>query len=292
VVCVNKMDLVDFKEEVFEEIKEDINEFSTHIQVRDVTIIPISALKGDNVVERSTNMDWYQGTTLLAHLEEVHITNDRNLHDPRFPVQYVIRPQTDEHHDFRGYAGQISGGTFKQGDAVKVLPSGKTSKIKEIWTYDGALDVAFTPMSVTIRLEDEINVQRGSVIVRDDNVPYVDQKLDAMICWMHEDSMKLNKKYIVKQTSQTTRCMVKNLQFRVDIQTMERDSEASELHLNEIGRVSIMLMKPLVFDAYSRSRQTGSIIIIDEATNLTVGAGLICEPKKAAPQPEMEDYAI
>lgn len=292
VVCVNKMDLVDYKQEVYDEIHETFTEFATHLQIRDLTFIPISALQGDNVVIRSEKMPWYQGPILLAYLEEVHIANDRNLHDARFSVQYVIRPQDDNYHDFRGYAGQLAGGAFKRGDEIVALPSGLKSRVKEIYTYDGSRDTAFTPMSVTLLLEDDIDISRGDLFAHPDNLPYVSQDLDAMICWMDEQPMQLGKKYFIKHTTKTARCMIKALEFRVHIETLERESDAEALALNEIGRVSILSTVPLTYDAYSRNRQTGGIIIVDEATNRTVAAGLICEPHKDSPQPEYEDYAI
>lgn len=293
VVCVNKMDLVDWSEEVFEKIMHEFRDFAIRLQVKDVTFIPISALEGDNVVERSENMKWYNGTTLLAHLEEVHIANDRNLHDPRMAVQYVVRPYDQAHHDFRGYAGQIAGGFFKVGDRVIVLPRGGRSRIKDIYTYDGALDSACAPMSVTLLLEDDIDISRGDMIVREDNLPTVSNELDAMICWMDEQPMQQRKKYTLKHTSSSVRCMIKDLEFRIDVETLDRATEASALHLNEIGRVKIMTTQPLCYDFYSRNRSTGSFIIIDEQTHLTVAAGMICQPHKQVPVPESaDDYMI
>ncbi len=283
VVCVNKMDLVDYDEAAFQRVYNDFNMFSTHLQVRDLTCIPISALKGDNVVEKSDKMPWYQGPALLHYLETLHIANDRNLHDPRFPVQWVNRPQDDAFHDFRGLSGQIAGGRFKVGDEVAVLPSGKRSRIKSIYTYDGELKEAFTPMSVTILLEDDIDVSRGDMLVRPDNVPYVDQQLDVMMCWMHEEPMRVGRKYAFKSAARSGRCMIKDLRFQVDIDTFQRKPDATTLELNEIGRVTLMTTAPLAYDAYSRNRSTGSMIIIDEATNLTVGAAMVCEPIKEVP---------
>ena len=244
VVCVNKMDLVDWSEEVFEKIQQEYRGFAIRLQVSDVTFIPISALEGDNVVDRSTNMPWYNGTTLLSHLEEVHIANDRNLHDPRMAVQYVVRPYDDEFHDFRGYAGQISGGFFKKGDRVTILPRGGRSRIKDIHTYDGSLDSACAPMSVTMLLEDDIDISRGDMIAREDNLPTVSNELDAMICWMDDQPMQARKKYTLKHTSSSVRCMIKNLEFKVDVETLDRDAQASTLKLNEIGRVSIQPLSP------------------------------------------------
>jgi len=292
VLAINKMDLVEYSEAVFEEIREDFNAFSTRLQLRDILAIPISALKGDNVVEHSSRMNWYHGPTMLGHLEEVHIANDRNLHDPRFPVQWVVRPNADEYHDFRGFAGQLAGGVFKQGEKVMVLPNGRTSHIGELFTYDGSLQRAYTPMSITMLMEDDIDISRGDMIVRPDNTPHVSQDVDIMLCWMHEQPMQIGRKYGLKHTTRNTRCLVRQLQFRVDIETLERDAEAQTLGLNEIGRVSVMTMTPLMYDAYSRNRYTGSLILIDEATNETVGAGLICEPTKTPPVREYDGYVI
>jgi len=291
-MCVNKMDLVDYSETVFEDIQEDFSNFATRLQIRDITCIPISALHGDNVVERSKKMSWYKGPTFLAHLEDVHIANDINLHDPRFPVQYVIRPKSDAHHDFRGYAGRLASGVFKKGDPVKILPTGAVSRIKTISVYDEDIDYAFAPMSVTIQLEDDIDISRGDMFVRPDNVPHVTQDLDVMMCWMHEEPMKTGRRYAIKHTTKNTRCVIKDLEFRVDISTLERDTEACSLALNEIGRVKLTTMAPLCYDPYSRSRGTGSVVIIDEVTNGTVAAGMVCEPHKVAPVQDYDDYAI
>ncbi len=292
VICVNKMDLVDYSQDVYDEIQNDFTDFSTRLQVKDITFIPISALVGDNVVNRSSVMHWYQGPTLLAHLEEVHIANDRNLHDPRLPVQYVIRPQSDEYHDYRGYAGQISGGFFRVGDPVVVVPSGKRSRIKQIDTFDGPLESAWSPMSVTLLLEDDLDISRGDMIVRPDNQPHISRELDAMVCWMHDEPMQLGRKYILKHNTHTARVLTKGLKFGIDIETLERDPNKEALHLNEIGRVSLMTSEPLTFDAYSRNRQTGSLILIDQTTHLTVGAGLICEPHHEEPDITVDDYVI
>jgi sulfate adenylyltransferase large subunit len=289
-ICINKMDLVDYSEDVFKRIHNQFDDFSTRLQVRDVNFIPISALKGDNVVDRSDHMPWYNGTPVLNFLEDLHIANDRNLHDPRFPVQYVIRPQSDDHHDFRGFAGQIAGGAFRVGDPVTVLPSGLTSRIKQIHTFDGDLDAAFTPMSVIMLLEDYIDISRGDLIVRQDNIPFVDNQLDAMIAWMHDNPLQTGKKYALKIGTRMVRAMVKDISFQVNIQTLERNNDVSQLTLNEIGRVSLMTTEPVAFDAYSRNRYTGSFILIEEGTRLTVGAGLICEPIKQAPVPATVEF--
>ena len=276
VVAVNKMDLVDHSQERFDEIVEEFRQFAMKLDVSDVTFIPISALNGDNVVQRSLNMGWYEGSSLLHHLENVHIASDRNLIDARFPVQYVIRPQSDEFHDYRGYAGQIAGGVFKPGDEVVVLPSGLPSRIESIDTFDGPVDEAYPPMSVTIRLADDIDVSRGDLICRANNRPAVAQDIDAMVCWMSETAtLTPRTKLAIKHTTRTARAMVKDLQYRLDINTLHRDEDADRLDLNEIGRVTMRITQPLFVDEYRRNRETGSFILIDEATAHTVGAGMI-----------------
>ena len=279
VVCVNKMDLVDWSEERFEEIKAEFRAFAMKLEVHDLSFIPISALFGDNVVERSANMSWYVGAPLLHHLEEVHIASDRNLIDARLPVQYVIRPMNDAHHDYRGYAGTVAGGVLKPGDAVVVLPSGFTSTIAAIDTADGPLDEAFAPMAVTIRLADDIDISRGDMICRDRNRPHVGQDLEAMVCWLTEHtSLEAGRKLALKHTTRWGRALVKDLQYRLDVNTLHRDEQAGALTLNEIGRVRIRTTVPLFFDEYRRNRTTGSFVLIDETTNNTVGAGIILGP--------------
>jgi bifunctional enzyme CysN/CysC len=275
VVCVNKMDLVDYDQAVFDAIRSEFRQFATKLDVADLIFVPISALNGDNVVHRSDNMPWYEGTSLLHHLEEVHIASDRNLIDSRFPVQYVIRPRDDEWHDYRGYAGQIAGGVLKKGDQVVVLPSGFPTRIAAIETMDGPVDEAFPPMSVTIRLEDDVDVSRGDMICRPHNQPRVTQDIDAMVCWMHEQPMKTKGKYFIKHTTRDARALVQNLQYRLDVNTLHRDETAETLGLNEIGRVTLRTTMPLFVDEYRRNRSTGSFILVDEATNATVGAGMI-----------------
>lgn len=275
VFCVNKMDLVDYSEEVFEKIKDDLEAFSSKLNVKDIHFVPISALKGDNVVNKSENMDWYQGSTLMYLLENIHIGSDYNHIDCRFPVQYVIRPQSDEYHDYRGYAGRIAGGVFKPGDEVTVLPSGFSSKVKSIDTLEGSLDEAFAPMSVTLTLEDDIDVSRGDMIVRENNQPEVEQDIDVMLCWLNDKKMVPRGKYAVKHTSNDMRCIIKDVKYKVDINTLHRIEDDKDVSMNEIARVSIRTTKPLLYDKYSRNRQTGSLILIDEATNETVGAGMI-----------------
>ena len=278
VLVVNKMDLVDYSQEVYENIREEFTQFAAKLRVPDLTVMPVSALKGDNVVTRSENMPWYDGPSLLHHLENVHVASDRNLIDVRFPVQYVIRPQSDEWHDYRGYAGQVLGGILKKGDEVVVLPSGYTSRILAVETADGEVDEAYPPMSVTVRLEDEIDVSRGDMICRPHNQPTVAQDLDAMICWMDESApMRIGGKYSIKHTTRTARTIVKGLQYRLDVNTLHRDEEASQLTLNEIGRVRLRTTVPLMADDYSRNRNTGGFVLVDEGTNRTVAAGMITE---------------
>ena len=276
VVCVNKMDLIGFDKEVFEKVKADFREFAMKLDVTDLSFIPVSALHGDNVVERSTKMNWYKGSSLLHHLEEVHIASDRNLIDPRFPVQYVIRPHSDEHHDYRGYSGTLAGGVLKVGDEVKVLPSGFASTISSIETPDGLVEEAFTPMAVTIRLSDDLDVSRGDMLCRANNQPTSTQNLDATVCWMSENSeLKEGQKLLIKHTTKWAKIRVEELVYRLDINTLHRDKEAEDLSLNEIGRVRLRCTKPLFIDEYKRNRTTGSFLLVDEATNSTVAAGMI-----------------
>ena len=276
VVCVNKMDLVDFDRDAYEKAKAEFREFAMKLDINDLTFIPVSALHGDNIVERSLNTPWYEGTSLLHHLEEVHIASDRNLIDARFPVQYVIRPQTDEHHDYRGYAGAVVGGVFKPGDEVMVLPSGFTTTIESVDTFDGPVDEAFAPMSVTVRLTDDLDVSRGDMICRPNNQPSAGQDVDAMVCWMSEaSSLTPRMKLAIKHTTRSARAMVTDLRYRLDVNTLHRDEAATSLGLNEIGRVSLRCTQPLFFDEYRRNRSTGSFVLIDETTNATVAAGMI-----------------
>ena len=279
VLCVNKMDLVDWSEDRFEEIKAEFRAFAAKLDITDLSFVPVSALHGDNVVTRSENTPWYEGSSLLHHLEEVHIASDRNLIDARFPVQYVIRPHSDAFHDYRGYAGTVAGGVLKPGDEVIVLPSGFTSRIAAVETMDGPLDEACTGRSVTVRLTDEIDVSRGDMICRPGNQPHVGQDLDAMVCWMSEAAaLRARDKLAIKHTTRSARALVKNVQYRLDVNTLHRDEAADALTLNEIGRVQLRTTQPLFYDEYRRNRTTGSLILIDEATNTTVGAGMILGP--------------
>jgi bifunctional enzyme CysN/CysC len=278
VVCVNKMDLVDWDEATFERIKGEFRAFATRLNIHDLSFIPVSALLGDNVVEPSSNMPWFRGMPLLNHLEEVHIASDRNLIDARFPVQYVIRPHTAEHHDYRGYAGQVAGGVFRPGDEVMVLPSGLTSTVLEIDTYDGPVTEAFSPMSVTIRLADDLDISRGDMICRFGNHPSVTQDIDAMVCWLTDRNLTPGTRYGIKQTTRSARAVVRDLRYRLDVNTLHRDEQAMGLSLNEIGRVTLRTTSPFMVDEYRRNRTTGSFILIDEATNTTAGAGMILNP--------------
>jgi len=278
VVAVNKMDLVDWSEEVFERITNEFAAWSAKLDVHDITFIPMSALHGDNVVEHSANMRWYGGPTLLYHLEHVHIASDRNLIDNRFPVQYVIRPQTDEHHDYRGYAGEVATGTFRKGDDIVVLPSGHRTRISRISTFDGEVEEAIPPMSVSIELEDDIDTSRGDMICRPHNQPTITQELDAMVCWMADRPLEAGRRYLIKHTTRTGRALIDELRYRIDVNTLHRDETATTLGLNEIGRVHLRTSTPLMVDEYRLNRATGSFILIDETTNDTVGAGMIVDP--------------
>jgi len=276
VLCVNKMDLVDWSEDRFKEIKAEFRNFAAKLDITDLSFVPVSALHGDNVVTRSVNTPWYEGSSLLHHLEEVHIASDRNLIDARFPVQYAIRPHSDEWHDYRGYAGTVAGGVLKPGDEVMVLPSGFTSTIAAVETADGPVAEAHSPMAVTVRLADEIDVSRGDMICRPANQPTAGQDVDAMVCWMSEAaSLRARDKLAIKHTTRTARALVRNVQYRLDVNTLHRDEHADSLALNEIGRVQLRTTQPLFFDEYRRNRTTGSFILVDEATNTTVGAGMI-----------------
>lgn len=275
VLAVNKMDLVDFDQAVYEKIYAEFTQFATKLNVPDLEVIPISALNGDNVVTRSENMPWYSGPTLMHHLEHVHVASDRDLIDARFPVQYVIRPKSDEFHDYRGYAGQVAGGVLKPGDEVVVLPSGMTSKISRIDLFDKEITEAFPPMSVTVHLEDDVDVSRGDMIARVKNAPTPSQDIDAMVCWMTTAPLQPRQKLAIKHTTRTGRALVKDIQYRLDVNTLHRDQETKELGVNEIGRVTLRTTVPLLADPYSKNRTTGSFILIDEATGVTVGAGMI-----------------
>lgn len=275
IVCVNKMDLVDYKEEVFDRIVQEYKAFSSKLEVSDIQFVPISALMGDNVVNRSQAMSWYQGATLIHMLETVHIESDYNHIDSRFPVQYVIRPHSKEYHDFRGYAGRIAGGIFRPGDEVLVLPSGFNSRIRDIHFGEEKLEEAFAPMSVTLTLEDEIDISRGDVIAKPNNHPQAEQDIDLMLCWMNQRPVNLNSKFHVRHTSREVRGVLKEIQYKLDINSLARLENVSELGMNDIARVRIHTAQPLFFDSYRKNRITGSLILVDEGTNETVAAGMI-----------------
>jgi sulfate adenylyltransferase subunit 1 len=275
VVCVNKMDLVDWDEQVYERIADEFGSWAAKLDLTDITFIPISALHGDNVVERSENMPWYQGPSLLYYLEHVHVASDRNLIDVRFPVQWVIRPMNDEHHDYRGYAGQLASGVVKVGDEVVVQPSGVTTRIAGIDTLDGPREEAYPPLSVTLLLDDDVDVSRGDMICRAHNHPTPLRELEAMVCWMSERPLQASGRYRIKHTTRTALAKVDELRYRIDVNSLHRDEEATSLELNDIGRLRLRLSAPLLVDEYRRNPATGSFILIDESTNDTVGAGMV-----------------
>jgi len=280
VFAVNKMDLVDYSEDAFEKIKDEFTNWSAKLRVRDISFIPISALHGDNIVEKSAKTPWYRGTPLLYHLETVHIASDRNLIDVRFPVQWVIRPQSSTHPDFRGYAGKVASGILKPGDDVIALPSGFASKIRSIETYDGPVDEAFPPMSVTVRLEDDIDVSRGDMLCRPNNRPTVGQDLDAMVCWMVDRPLQKRGRYALKHTTNWVRALVKDVGYRLDVNTLHRDEDSDTLGLNDIGRIQLRTTAPIFYDSYETNRTTGSFILADETTNETVAAGMLLPPNR------------
>ncbi len=301
-VCVNKMDLVDYAQDAFERVEQDFREFCARLETTDVTFIPISAVHGENVVERSERMEWYQGPALLYHLEHVHIASDRNLIDCRLPVQWVIRPgsasgpgsdparwpgaglggksaRRPDDHDYRAYAGQIAAGVFRPGDAVLVLPSAEETRIAGVDTFDGPLPEACAPMSVALRLEDDLDISRGDMICRPHNRPTVDRHIEAIVCWMADDPVIAGALYAIKHTTRMARAVVEDVRYRIDVNTLHRDEGASRLGLNDIGRVRLRTTVPLIFDEYRRNRTTGSFILIDEATNDTVAGGMVLGAK-------------
>jgi sulfate adenylyltransferase subunit 1 len=274
-LCINKMDLIAYDEKVFEKIKNEFSAFAAKLDIQDIAYIPISALRGDNVVHRSTNMPWFQGSTLLYYLETVHIGSDDNLLDARFPVQYVIRPMKEAFHDYRGYAGRVAGGVFRKGDKVRVLPSGFLSKISRIDTEKGELQEAFPPMSVTLLLEDDIDISRGDMIVKENNSPEVSQDIEAMICWFHPKPLQVRGKYIVLHTNKEVKCMVKELVYKLNINTLSKIEGESVVGMNDIARISIRTTQALLFDPYRKNRVSGSFILVDEGSYETVAAGMI-----------------
>jgi len=275
IVCINKMDLVDFSEEFYNRIISQFEDFASKFMVKDVRFIPISALKGDNVVNRSSHMNWYQGAPLLHTLETLHISSDINKVDARFPIQTILRPQNDYHRDYRGYAGRVASGVFRLGDEVTVLPSGFSSKIKSIDMAEGNIKEAFAPMSVSITLEDDIDISRGDMIVRTNNKPNISQDVEVMLCWLHNDKAKPRSKYTIMHTSNEQKAMVKEIIYKININTLERDINDKELGMNDICKAKLRTTKPLMFDSYRDNRTTGSIILVDDASNETVAAGMI-----------------
>ena len=269
------MDLVEYSEDVYEKIKEQFSAFASKLAVKDIRYVPISALKGDNVVDHSENTPWYGGGTLRYILENIHVGSDLNHIDPRFPVQYVIRPESDEFHDYRGYAGRVAGGVFRKGDKVMVLPSGFLTTIESIDVFEEELEEAYPPMSVTLRLSDDLDISRGDMIVKENNVPEIEQDLDVMVCWMSDKPLLPRTKYHLKHTTNDVKCMVKEIKYKVDVNTLNRIEDGQDLKMNEIARVSIRTTKPLFFDSYRKNRQTGSLILVEEGTNNTVGVGMI-----------------
>lgn len=275
VVCVNKMDLVDYDEAKYNDIVQSYKSFSSRLDIKDITFIPISALKGDNVVDTSKNMSWYGGSTLLHHLENVHIGADRNLQDCRFPVQYVIRPQTDEHRDFRGYAGRIASGVFKKGDEVVALPSGRSTTIEKITVGEDELDLAFPPLSVVMTLEDDIDLSRGEMLVRKNNQPQMLSEVDAKICWLDSRPLNPSARLIIRHMSHEVRAKISEVLYRIDINTLHRDEENRDIAMNDIARVRIKTASPILADPYRTNRTTGAFILVDPSTHATVAAGVI-----------------
>ena len=276
IVAINKMDLVDYDEAVYESIIESFKSFSSRLgNFIDVTFIPISALNGDNVVDRSDKMTWYSGSTLLYHLESVYIGSDRNHVQARFPVQWVIRPHSNEHHDFRGYAGRVAGGVFKPGDEVQILPSGFTSEIESIHTADGPMDEVFSPLSCSLLLKEDIDISRGDMIVKVNNPPQRGQDIEAMLCWFSDKKMLMRGKYSLRHTTKEVKAIVSDLQYKININTLRKIEDDKEFGMNEIGRVSIRTSSPIYFDSYENNRTTGSFILVDDMTNETVAAGMI-----------------
>lgn len=275
IVCINKMDLVDYSEEAYTKVINQFEEFSSKLLVQDIRFIPISALNGDNVVNRSKHMDWYQGAPLLHTLETMHISSDINKVDARFPVQTVIRPQNDKHRDYRGYAGRVASGVFRIGDDITVMPSGFTSKIKTIDTLDKELEEAYAPMSVSITLDDDIDISRGDMIVRSNNKPEPVQDIEVMLCWLNNNPAKPRAKYSIRHTSNEQKAMIQEVVYKINIENLGRNTEDKDLKMNDISKVKIRTTKPLMVDSYRENRTTGSIILVDDTTNETVAAGMI-----------------
>ncbi len=275
IICINKMDLVNYEEAAFEKAVDEFKQLSSKLDIKDVSFLPISALLGDNVVDKSKNMSWYNGPTLMYLLEHLHISSDENHIDCRFPVQYVIRPQQTEYHDYRGYAGRISSGIFKPGDKIKVLPSEEIATVKTIELFGEEIAEAYSPMSVTITLDKDVDISRGDMIVRENNVPNVMQEFDVMVCWLNSTPLQVGGKYAIRHTSKDARCIIKDIRYKIDISTLHRNEEDKKIGMNDIARISIKTTVPIFFDSYRKNRHTGSIILIDESTNETIGAGMI-----------------
>ena len=275
IICINKMDLVDYNEEAYNRVVAEYRNLSSKLDIKDVHFVPISALKGDNVVDKSANMVWYKGATLMYLLENLHISSDENHIDCRFPVQYVVRPQQTQYHDYRGYAGRIASGIFKPGDKVKILPNGATANIKTVELAGEKIEEAFAPMSVTITLDKDVDISRGDMIVRENNLPVMGNEFDIMLCWLNAESLKAGGKYGIRHTVKDARCVVKDIRYKVDINTLHRNENDKEIGMNDIARISVRTTVPLYFDPYRKNRHTGSVILIDESTNETVGAGMI-----------------
>jgi sulfate adenylyltransferase subunit 1 len=274
-VCINKMDLVDYSEQVFDKIVNDFKEFSSRLDIHDINFIPTSALQGDNIVDRSEHMPWYSGSTLMYLLETLHINNDYNFIDARFPVQYVIRPHSNAHHDYRAFAGQIASGIFRKGDELVVLPSGLTTRVKAIHTGDGEVQEAFPPMSVSIELTDDVDISRGDMLVRQHNQPEVSQDIDVLLCWMGNKPLQPGTKFYIRQNTREVRGVIKEIYHKIDINTLHRNESDKQLDMNDIAKVRLRTTQPLLFDAYRKNRFTGSLILIDEATNETIAAGMV-----------------
>lgn len=275
IVCINKMDLVDYRQDVFDNIMNDFLSFTSKIDVPDIRFIPISAKLGDNVVKRSANMDWYQGPTLLYALENVYVESEYDRISCRFPVQYVIRPMREEYHDYRAYAGRVAGGIFKKGDPVIVLPSGFKSRIKSIEMLGKEVELAYAPMSISVQLDDDIDISRGDMIVKEFNQPQITQDIDIMMCWFYDNGFETGNRFILKHTTKEVKCMVKEIRYKVDINTLHRLQDDKNIRMNDIARVSLRVSSPLFVDIYKKNKITGSVILIDEKTNNTVGAGMI-----------------
>jgi len=285
IVAINKMDLVDYSEDAYEAVRAEVRDWAAKLDVRDIRFIPLSALHGDMVVDRGPNMPWYTGYTMLSMLENLEIGSDRNLQDFRFPVQLVCRPQTEALHDFRGYQGRIESGSVGIGDEVVVLPSGVKSRVAQLLSFDGTMQAAHTPMSVTAVLEDDIDISRGDMLVRPKNMPRMESEFEAALCWMQDEAMEVGRKYLIKHTTRLVRGVIKELRYAIDVESLHRDEQVDSLGLNEIGRVIIKVQKPLYCDEYRQNRATGSFIVIDERNDQTVAAGMIWKPLRKPPEP-------